>query len=138
MTSGDVERVRIDNLVDVQRARRILRSFATRWGMSAVAVEELVLAASEMSSNLVKYSKSGGELIFGVRADGDGSLMLEVQAQDSGPGIGDLEHAVEDGYSTGSTLGSGLPAVRRLADSFIIQSGPDGTKITITKRLSHS
>lgn len=107
--------------------------------MPEVRVEEILLAASELSTNLVKHTRSGGELTFSVRGpqDSSGAFVLEVQALDDGPGISDLNLALKDGFSTRGTLGSGLPAARRLADSFTIQTGPGGTAITITKRISN-
>lgn len=130
--------VPVQTPVDAQHARHVLRAFAKKLGMPEVSVEEVLLAASELGTNLINHTKSGGELIFSVHMaeDVSGDFMLEVQALDSGPGIGDLDLALKDGFSTRGTLGSGLPAVRRLVDSFTIQTGPDGTSITITKRIT--
>jgi serine/threonine-protein kinase RsbT len=43
-------------------------------------------------------------------------------ARDKGPGIADIDLAMRDGYSTTSTLGAGLPGVKRLMDDFEINS----------------
>jgi serine/threonine-protein kinase RsbT len=58
-------------------------------------------------------------------------LRLQAQVRDSGPGIADLARALEDGYSTGGTLGAGLPGTRRLVDEFDIQTSPAGTCVTV-------
>lgn len=50
---------------------------------------------------------------------------------DNGPGIPDVEKALDDGYSTGGSLGAGLPGSRRLAQEFDIQSEPGHTTVTI-------
>ena len=47
---------------------------------------------------------------------------LEIVAQDKGPGIPDVELAMQDGYSTNRGLGSGLPGAQRLMDEFSIES----------------
>ena len=47
-----------------------------------------------------------------------------VRAEDDGPGIADIERALEDGYSTGRGLGLGLPGARRLMDRLIVESAP--------------
>ena len=51
-----------------------------------------------------------------------------------GPGIADVGLAMTDHYSSGGTLGIGLPGVRRMMDEFEIVSEPNqGTSITIRK-----
>ena len=55
-----------------------------------------------------------------------GRIGLEIEVSDDGPGIGDLERALADGYSTAGGLGQGLGAVRRLSDEFEIASRPGG------------
>jgi serine/threonine-protein kinase RsbT len=57
-----------------------------------------------------------------------------VVAKDSGPGIPDIAKAMQDGYSTGRSLGLGLPGAQRLMDEFdIISSTQEGTTITMKK-----
>jgi len=50
---------------------------------------------------------------------------------DHGPGIPDLDAALRDGWSTGGSLGLGLPGARRLVDEFSIESGATGTTVAI-------
>lgn len=54
--------------------------------------------------------------------DREGRKALVVRAEDDGPGIADIERAMEDGYSTGRGLGMGLPGSRRLMDRLIVES----------------
>ena len=54
-----------------------------------------------------------------------GARASEVVARDEGPGIADIELALQDGYTTGGGLGLGLPGARRLVDEFDIQSAPE-------------
>ena len=56
-----------------------------------------------------------------------------VVARDQGPGIADLELAMQDGYSTGGSFGLGLPGARRLMDEFEIRSRP-GEGVTVTMK----
>jgi serine/threonine-protein kinase RsbT len=59
---------------------------------------------------------------------------IVVAAHDEGPGIADIEEALQDGFSTGRSLGLGLPGARRLMDEFDIASSPDqGTIVTVAK-----
>ena len=56
---------------------------------------------------------------------------IEVVVEDHGPGIPDLEKAMEYGFSTGGGLGAGLPGAKRLAHEFEIESEPGRTRVTI-------
>ena len=119
--------------VDVERARRTARAFAAAIGFPAIAREEIVLAVSELATNLARYAR-GGRLHFHVIA-ADTSGGMEIESHDLGPGIADLARALEDGTSTGGGLGAGLPAVARLMDSIQIATSPAGTTIVTRKRL---
>ena len=53
---------------------------------------------------------------------------------DEGPGIENIQQAMEDGFSTGKSLGYGLPGAKRLSDQFSINSEVGkGTHIEIIK-----
>ena len=66
-------------------------------------------------------------------ANGDRRGIVIV-ARDQGPGIRDVERALEDGYSTSGGLGLGLPGARRLMDDFDVSSGVGkGTTVTMKK-----
>ena len=55
-------------------------------------------------------------------------------ASDDGPGIVDVELAMQDGYTTGNGLGLGLPGTRRLVDDFELRTEPGtGTTIRLVK-----
>ena len=73
---------------------------------------------SELATNIVKYAGHGVIRIEPLLQDGKAGVR--VQAIDAGPGIADVDAALADGFSTGGTLGLGLPAVRRMMDSMHI------------------
>lgn len=79
---------------------------------------------SELGTNILKYAGHGVVRVLCLELDGRHGVR--VVAEDQGPGIGDLEAALKDGFSTGGTLGLGLPAVRRLTDTLNITSLPGG------------
>lgn len=83
------------------------------------------------ASNLVRYPTQGRILLRVLLVNGRRGLQMQVL--DAGPGIQDLQLAMQDGYSTGGGQGSGLPAVRRLMDEFQIESAPSGTRVVVTK-----
>jgi serine/threonine-protein kinase RsbT len=97
-------------------------------------VEAIVLAVSELATNLVRYAP-GGEVVVATCAR-DLGRGIAVSSCDGGPGIADVEQALRDGFSSGSGLGSGLPAVRRLMDDFTLTTSPAGTRIEARKWVS--
>ena len=114
--------------VDIDRARREVRASARTCGFDRVDTERLMLAVSELATNLLRYARDG-VIVITLLDDAMGG-GIQVESHDRGPGIPDIARALEDGFSTGGGLGSGLPAVRRLLDDFEIMSGPDGTRVT--------
>jgi len=89
-------------------------------------------AVSELARNIVAYA-GRGEMVLRLIED-EAEQGVEVIAVDAGPGIVDLELALQNGYSTSGGLGLGLPGVRRLMDHFHIVSEPrKGTSVTIRK-----
>jgi anti-sigma regulatory factor (Ser/Thr protein kinase) len=105
---------------DVYVARRATKDMALAIGFDAQVSEELVIAVSELASNLVKYAR-GGRLTLTPICE-SGREGLQVESLDNGPGIADVEQAMTDGASTGGSLGYGLGSVNRLMDQFDITS----------------
>ncbi|MGE3270578.1 MAG: ATP-binding protein [Chloroflexota bacterium] len=114
-------------------ARREARRLAAGLGFDRNDTESIALAASELAMNLFRYAVEGEILLRAVQ---DGARQgLAVESLDTGPGIAHLELALQDGYSTGGGLGSGLPSTRRLMDDFVVTTGPTGTNILARKWL---
>lgn len=80
----------------------------------------LALIVTELGTNLLKHA-GGGELVIDTFDDREG-CGIEVLALDRGPGIADINRALQDGYSTAGSPGSGLGAANRLADVFALAS----------------
>jgi serine/threonine-protein kinase RsbT len=117
---------------DVVRARQAVRAWAVEMGFSLVDQTKLVTAASELARNTVVYGGGGAmrmeQIQEGVR------LGLRLAFEDQGPGIPDVERALQDGFTTGGGLGLGLGGARRLVNEFSLHSAPgEGTRITVTK-----
>ncbi len=86
-------------------------------------------AVSELARNILKYAGSG-EVLIRELAEGH-QTGIEIVAADRGPGIEDVEKALEDHFSSSGTLGLGLPGVKRLMDEFRVESEPGaGTRVT--------
>ncbi|WP_211100247.1 anti-sigma regulatory factor [Azospirillum halopraeferens] len=98
-------------------------------GFGLVDQTKLMTAASELARNIVLYANGGTMTIEHARAAGRSGVRLIFE--DGGPGIADLERAMQDGYSTGKGMGLGLPGAKRLAHEFAIASTPGvGTRVT--------
>lgn len=117
---------------DIVIARQAGHELARRLGFSLTDVTMIATAISEIARNITSYAGKG-EVRVGVQYR-DGRRALVVRAEDDGPGIGDVERALEDGYSTGSGLGLGLPGARRLMDRLVVESTPGkGTVVEMWK-----
>jgi serine/threonine-protein kinase RsbT len=117
---------------DVVVARQRARELAAGLELSSTDQTLLATAISEVARNMIHYAKRG-EVLISVVDDG-GRRGIRVLARDEGPGIADLERAMQDGYTTGGGLGLGLPGARRLVDDFSIETEPGkGTTVTLVK-----
>lgn len=103
--------------------RSKLSAIARRLGVNDLKRENMLLVASELVSNNVKHAGGRG-MIQVWQQPGD---VLDLVSIDYGPGIADLGKAETDGYSSASTLGKGLGAIRRLSDESFIYTQPANT-----------
>jgi len=112
--------VDIDNPDDIVAARKVGHQLALDLGFSLTDVTMIATAISEVARNITSYAGRGAVRV--AVQDREGRKALVVRAEDDGPGIADIERALEDGYSTGRGLGLGLPGARRLMDRLIVES----------------
>ena len=125
----EILRISINEEEDILIARRMVKKETERLGFRSVDRTRITTAVSELTRNIVRHAGSG-ELI--ASADRTG---IEIVCQDHGPGMPDVKQAMQEGYSTTGTLGMGLIGAKRLMDRFDIETGSNGTKITIFKKL---
>jgi serine/threonine-protein kinase RsbT len=124
--------VDVNNSDDIVTARQAGHELARQVGFSLTDVTMIATAISEIARNITSYA-GRGEVRVGVQYR-DGRQALVVRAEDDGPGIVDIERALEDGYSTGRGLGLGLPGARRLMDRLVVESSPGkGTIVEMWK-----
>jgi serine/threonine-protein kinase RsbT len=110
------------------------RKAATAIGFDENMCQMIATAVSELANNIIKYAGRGEILVNRIIAESRAGM--EVIARDRGPGIEDIQKAMADHYSTGDTLGLGLPGVKRMMDEFELASQPGkGTTVTIRKWL---
>ena len=117
---------------DIVAARQRGRDLAQQIGFSYSSLTLIATAISELARNILLYAKRG-ELTVGV-VEHNGTKGITVEARDDGPGIPDVERAMELGYSTSGSLGLGLPGVKRLMDEFeIVTTAGGGTTVRAKK-----
>lgn len=130
----DVVALRVTSEIDAAEVRQEARRLALRHGFSTVRAHGLATAVSELAMNLVLHTTRGG-LIRLTAQDTPDASVIELVAEDDGPGIPNLALAMEDGFSTRGGLGCGLPGTRRLVDSFTITTRVgEGTRIVCLVR----
>lgn len=128
----DKIRVPINHEGDIIAARQAGRELARDAGFSGSDLTIIATAISELARNILVYARRGEVVLDLVR--NDGRRGIAVVAQDEGPGIPDIERAMCDGYSTGNSLGLGLPGAKRLMDEFdIVSAVGKGTTVTMKK-----
>jgi serine/threonine-protein kinase RsbT len=119
------------------RVKATMREF----GIDAGAIRRLSIANFEAEMNVIMYADSA-ELVFTVTPD-----SASVVVADRGPGIPDVDLALQEGYSTataemrarGFGAGMGLPNIRRSSDWFTIESTPGvGTTLRYGVRIGES
>jgi anti-sigma regulatory factor (Ser/Thr protein kinase) len=115
----------------VAMARQATRRAAERAGFDETGAHRVGLVATELASNLVKHASGGGMIL--VRAANGAAAEIELIAIDRGPGISDTARSLADGYSTAGSSGTGLGAIRRLADEFDIYSQPDKGTVVLAR-----
>lgn len=107
-------------------------------GIDSAVLRRIAVASYEVELNMIIHSL-GGELSLEVDES-----RVSIVSEDVGPGIEDIDLAMQEGYSTagedarslGFGAGMGLPNMRRNADDFEIASVPgEGTRIRMTFRI---
>jgi serine/threonine-protein kinase RsbT len=122
----------IESDADIVSARQTGRTMALDIGFSAGEATLIATVISELTRNVVQYAGCGEATLRLASASGRSGILVLVC--DDGPGIPDVDRALEDGFSSAGRLGLGLPGVRRLMDEFEIESFPGrGTRICVTK-----
>ncbi|MBU0937180.1 MAG: ATP-binding protein [Spirochaetes bacterium] len=109
-----------------------------RLGIDPGIIKRAAVAMYEAEINMVIHA-GGGVADVEILPD-----SILVKLEDQGPGIPDLEMAMQEGYSTapeqarelGFGAGMGLPNIKRNSDDLHIESAVgSGTKVSITIKL---
>jgi serine/threonine-protein kinase RsbT len=122
----------IETRADILKARKQGRELAARLGFSSTDCTLIAAAISELTRNIILYAGRGEIRLATVARKGTSGIS--ISARDDGPGIIDIERAIQDGLSASRGLGLGLPGVKRIMDEFEIISSPKmGTRVMVKK-----
>lgn len=133
MTSDEIRAVVLLTAPEsIVMARQAGREAARALGFGMADQTRLATAISEISRNALRYGGGGSCEIVSVKQNGMREITITVQ--DHGPGIPDLEKAMTPGFSTGNSLGMGLPGAERLMDELKVESVPGRTQIVMVMR----
>ncbi len=120
----------VDIYVAIGRVRMLVETL----GFDEIDRTRIEIAVLELTRNILAHAGSGELYLELIEEAGQPGIVVE--ACDQGPGIVDIDLAMRDGYSTAHTLGAGLPGVRRLMDTFEIESTSGvGTRVRAVKWL---
>jgi serine/threonine-protein kinase RsbT len=124
--------ININNEFDIVLARQKGREVSKELQFGGVDQARITTAISELARNIYLYAGSG-QITISILEE-NGRRGIHILAADNGPGINDIRMVLQDGFSTSGGLGAGLPGVKRLMDTFDIDSVPGtGTTVTISK-----
>ena len=129
-TANEVLQIRTQE--DIVIARQTARAWAVKAGFTLVDQTKIVTATSELARNALIHGGGGTMHVEVVRNGSRSGLRLTFA--DHGPGIPDVELALQDGYTTGGGMGLGLSGSKRLMSELVIESKVgSGTRVTAVK-----
>lgn len=128
--------LKIKDESDIAVSRQMAKNFAQKMDFSLADVTKIATAVSELARNIYRYAKEGYIYIRKKEAGPEKAPVIEILACDRGPGIENVELVISGGYTTSErSLGLGLAGIKRLMDSFRIESEVGkGTVVIVEKR----
>lgn len=130
----DQSYIEIGNECDIVAARQLGRSIAKELGFGMVDQARITTVISELARNIFIYAGEGKIIVRRIYEHERKGIA--IISSDEGPGILDICRALEEGFSTSGGFGAGLPGIKRMMDTFDIDSLPGkGTTICVMKWL---
>ncbi len=117
---------------DLAEARRQAKELSKKLGLGPLAITKFITAVSELGRNMLNHAGSG-TVVFSESIGPKGKGKIQATFKDQGPGIAEIESALKDGFSTGGSLGLGLPGAKRLCAEFEVLECRNGTEIRIAQ-----
>jgi len=129
---------------DFDRAGQVssgLKKTLDRLGLHPQIVRRAAIASYEAEINVAVYT-DGGDVVAQVRPD-----QINIYVNDAGPGIEDIEKAMQPGFSTASEwvrelgfgAGMGLPNIKKCSDRMDLTSKVgEGTELKISIDINNT
>ncbi len=129
------QHIDISNESDIEKAGMQAKKLLQAIGFNETGQAMVLTSVFELARNLYRYAEEGSiciKIIGNSNREG-----IEISSQDKGPGIEDIDKAMQDSFSTTPhSLGVGLGAVKRMMDELKIDSEMGkGTLISAKKWL---
>ncbi|WP_432664216.1 anti-sigma regulatory factor [Wukongibacter baidiensis] len=113
-----------DDFARAGEASSSIKKVLRQLGIDSSVIRKTAIATYEAEINVVIHSE-GGKITVYIKPD-----KIEIIAKDNGPGIKDIDLAMQKGFSTASNkvrelgfgAGMGLPNIKRSSDEFYIES----------------
>ena len=113
------------------------KSVLKKLGIASDVIRKVAITMYEAEINTMIHG-GGGECEAEILKD-----SIRITFTDHGPGIPDIELAMQEGYSTASDriremgfgAGMGLPNMKKYADDMKILTGSEGTTLTLIINL---
>jgi len=122
---------------NVSFSRTAVAIFASQMEFTVDQIDEIKIAVSEAVSNAVIHGKrnESSMVYLEVRLYDD---ALTITVSDDGPGIQDIQWAMEAGSTTAADrMGLGFVFIKEYVDELTIDSTPGaGTRVVMTKNLA--
>lgn len=122
----DAQGLAVD-LPALARLRQAVTREGQRFGLSEGPLNDLVLIANELATNVVRHGGGVGRMWL-WHLDG----CVYCQVADRGPGLRDLLLAGERPNDPNALTGRGLWLIRQMSHRVHIETGSDGTTVTVT------
>lgn len=101
----------------------VVRQMVIKAGFKHTEEIMIATAASELATNILRYAHKGEIIVSIIKNLNSGYIGIELLASDRGPGIENIELAMQEQYSSlSNSLGLGLPSVKRIMDEFFMES----------------
>lgn len=127
------------NLLDAGEASSKMKRVLKQLGLPAETIRKASICMYEGEINMVIHA-DGGEAVVQVGEDD-----IVISMRDTGPGIPDLDQAMQEGWSTASATardlgfgaGMGLPNMKRYSDELQVETAVGrGTTVTMRIRIT--
>ncbi|HVJ41830.1 MAG TPA: ATP-binding SpoIIE family protein phosphatase [Dongiaceae bacterium] len=121
----------VRDISQVAAARREVTQLAGRLGFNEADQGRVALVVTELATNLVKHA--GGGIILAAESIPVDTPYIDCASLDKGPGFGDLEKCLADGFSTAGSQGTGMGALLRQSTLLDIYSQPAAGSVVFAR-----